>query len=285
MKKRILVQIFLFSFITFSCQNDKKKFDGSSKENFQKSRELIEQGKNQYQIKLIDEAIDIIDTNSYSTNFGNISNQKMFKRNYEPLERINGLTYDETIKLAEKILEEEKNIAIVDLQKQIEFVEVKKFNDTNNQKKINSAFKITDFKLVRSNEGEPILDVEFTYTGNEKLTKYIDISLVIRENKSRESISEDYQFLLDEAPLINGGKLNASISLKKYEKIISSIKLPFVNPNLEKYGLNFEYYFETIFINDDLYLGRGYGSQVAEVYIEETKNKLEEIKKMKTKLE
>jgi|GEM_PF-7117450 len=285
MIKKTLVLLFFSSLV--NCQRKEEvKIDGSSKANFEKSYELILDKKNQYQIKLFNEAISIIENNAYSVNFTNVPDKKVFSKNYDVLKKINGLTYEETIKLAEKVLEKEKSQAIEDLTKHIEFMEIKKFNNINNQKKINSTFKITDFKLTfDKEEKKPQLEIEFTYIGNEKLTKYIDLILQIKEQRSKESIEENYQFLLDKTPLIYGKKLNASISLEKYKNLFSTTKFPIMNPNMATYGVEFEYYFETVFINDDLYIGRGYGYGVTEYYIEGEKKKLEEIKAIKTKLE
>ncbi len=165
--KEKAVLLTLLIILLSSCQDT---FDGKSEQIFMTSRHKIEENLSTLERNNLEKAMRVIAIESMRLMWNN----KKFKEktsNDISLELVDGLTFSATIDLAEKILHENKQREINQLESDIESLSQRK-KELDATLQLLNVFKIKSIELVKEDwfgDMVPKMKIEYQYVGSQNL--------------------------------------------------------------------------------------------------------------------
>ena len=165
MKESTILMMTLLSLMMTSCG---QHIDGSSDDNFKKSRAKMEQSLNESEKENLEKAFRVIALIAIKEEWN--SSDKNGSANEISLRIVNGKTYKQLVAVAEEFLKQDKEKNIEQVQKKIEELEIRKAKYLQQKSKLD----ILEAKPVKIDlvNGELVIYCEFTNHSKEYINHY-----------------------------------------------------------------------------------------------------------------
>ncbi|MGG5208617.1 hypothetical protein ACQWU4_06685 [Chryseobacterium sp. MIQD13] len=238
--KRLLLLSIIFMLMT-SCQD---KFSGKDEQSFKTSREKIEKKLDPNEKTKLEKAMRVIAMEAMTLKWEEPEKYKNKSFNKISLEMIDGLSYSSVIDLAEDILKNRNKKEIEQLTGEIDSLNLQKNEFSSAQKSLN-LFKVSSIKISKEDffdELVPKLEIDYQYTGKNKLIGPKTIEFVLVKKSNGEIIKSETIFNGDnESVLESGETITSSLILSQTKetnpKLWNAQKYPIENPDLAEFDL------------------------------------------------
>jgi len=298
--KKFLLLVLALNSILVSCQ---KKFNGKDEQTIRVSREEVEKELDSTQKSNLGSAFNVLAWEAYRIEQEGSNKYKGTTSKDVSFEMVDGLTYQGVLDLAENILMESNQRGIEEAQKAIDSLSLKKEEFAAIQKEYD-LFKIVSTKIVETehyftHKMVPQLEIEFQYTGEEKLTgkKWIDYDFKAESLKETSSSSSadgsfsssfssssfstrgvsDYDNVdLENKDIVKGEILLDDVMEGNYPK-----KYPVESSDFPDYGLEITVSIGKFFANEKVIERPEVTAKEIDAEIKENQKELEELKSEK----